>query len=194
MKPVFFHAPSGLKKWFDANHRTARELWVGYFKKSSGEPSVTWQESVDEALCVGWIDGIRKGIDERRYAIRFTPRKPGSIWSSINIRRVRALAGEKRMRGAGLKAFAARRENKSGIYSYEQRPAQLVDPYRSILRKNKRAWVFFDARPPGYKKTVAWWVISAKRGETRMKRLKQLIEDCARGRRIRQFTRVDASR
>src|SRR5215471_20456478 len=136
MKPVFFRNPSDLEKWFAANHAAARELWVGYFRKGSGKPSVTWHESVDEALCVGWIDGIRKSIDEERYAIRFTPRKPGSIWSSINIGRVRALSRARRMRPAGLKAFAGRTENKVGVYSYEQRPARLVEPYRGIFRKN----------------------------------------------------------
>src|SRR5262249_23668728 len=149
MRPIFFRAPSDLQKWFDANHATARELWVGYFKKGSGEPSVTWQESVDEALCVGWIDGIRKSMDERRYAIRFTPRKPGSIWSAINIRRVRALSRAKRMRPGGLQAFANRVENKVGVYSYEQRPARLVEPYRSIFQKDKKAWAFFQTQPPG---------------------------------------------
>jgi uncharacterized protein YdeI (YjbR/CyaY-like superfamily) len=190
MKPVFFRAPADLRKWFAAHHASAQELWVGFFKKSSGKPSVTWPESVDEALCVGWIDGVRKSLDEESYVIRFTPRKSGSIWSAINIRRVRALDREKRMRPAGRKAFAAGRENRSGVYSYEQRPANLVEPYRSLFQKNRKAWAFFEAQPPGYRKTLTWWVISPKRHETRLKRLEQLIEDSARGRRVGQFTPV----
>ncbi|HEY6928987.1 MAG TPA: YdeI/OmpD-associated family protein [Thermoanaerobaculia bacterium] len=185
LKPVFFRTPADLQEWFDANHRSASELWVGYRKKSTGQPSVTWPESVDEALCVGWIDGIRKRIDEKSYTIRFTPRKTGSIWSAINIRRVAVLSREKRMRPSGRKAFAARTENRSGIYSYEQRPTQLVEPYRSVFQRNKKAWAFFEAQPPGYQKQVTWWVISAKREETRRKRLKQLVQGSAAGRRIR---------
>jgi uncharacterized protein YdeI (YjbR/CyaY-like superfamily) len=190
LKPVFFRAPADLRKWFAAHHASAHELRIGFFKKSSGKPSVTWPESVDEALCVGWIDGIRKSLDEVSYVIRFTPRKPGSIWSAINIRRTRELDRVKRMRPAGRKAFAARRENRSGVYSYEQRPASLVEPYRSVFQKNKKAWAFFEAQPPGYRKTLTWWVISPKRHETRLKRLAQLIEDSARGRRVGQFTPV----
>ena len=185
MKPVYFSAPSDLQKWFDRHHLTARELWVGYFKKGSGVPSVTWPESVDEALCVGWIDGIRKRVDEKRYVIRFTPRKPGSTWSSINIRRVGSLTRRKRMRSAGLKAFASRRENRSGVYSYEQRPARLVEPYRSILKRNRKAWAFFESQPPGYQKVITWWVISAKKEETRLARLEQLIQKSAEGLRLR---------
>jgi uncharacterized protein YdeI (YjbR/CyaY-like superfamily) len=183
-KPVFFRAPAELKKWFDANHASARELWVGYFKKGTGRPSVSWPESVDEALCVGWIDGIRKNLDEESYVIRFTPRRAGSIWSAINIRRVDALAREKRMRPSGLEAFAARRENKVGIYSYEQRPADLVEPYRGIFRKNKKAWAYFEAQPPGYRKIATWWIVCAKKEETRRKRLKQLIALSAAARRL----------
>ena len=190
MKPVFFRAPADLRKWFAANHASAGELWIGFFKKSSGKPSVTWPESVDEALCVGWIDGIRKSLDEVSYVIRFTPRRPGSIWSEINIRRAQELDRVKRMRPAGRKAFAARRENRSGVYSYEQRPPHLVEPYRSIFRKNKKAWAFFEAQPPGYRKTLTWWVISARRDETRLQRLERLIEDSARGRRVGQSTPV----
>src|SRR5262249_13762231 len=129
---------------------------------------------------------------EKRYAIRFTPRKPSSIWSSINIRRARKLTRAKRMRPAGLKAFAGRVDNKVGVYSYEQRPPALVEPYRRIFRKNKKAWAFFEAQPPGYQKVVTWWIVSARRDQTRLKRLKELIEESAGGRRIRQFTRVQA--
>src|SRR5262249_5443798 len=187
--PLFFRTPSDLRTWFEAHHASVPELWVGYFKKGSGTPSVTWPESVDEALCVGWIDGVRKSIDETSYMIRFTPRRRGSVWSVINVRRVRALARQKRMRSAGLKAFGERRGYRSGIYSYEQRPAQLVEPYRGIFKRNKSAWTFYAAQPPGYRKTTCWWILSAKREETRLKRLKQLIQDSASGRRIPQLTR-----
>jgi uncharacterized protein YdeI (YjbR/CyaY-like superfamily) len=189
MRVVFFSSPSHLRKWFEKHHPTERELRVGFFKKGSGKASVTWPESVDEALCVGWIDGLRKSVDERSYKIRFTPRRPRSIWSAVNIKRVRALAREGRMRPAGLTAFKARRENRSGIYSYEQRRDQLEEPYRSLLKTNADAWAHFQAQPPSYRKAAGWWVVSARKEETRLKRLGRLIKDSARGRRISQFTR-----
>src|SRR5438067_9819383 len=127
MKITFFRSPSELQDWFAEHHATSRELWVGFYKKGSGKPSINWPESVDEALCVGWIDGIRKSLDGESYTIRFTPRRPGSIWSAVNIKRATALTAEGRMRPAGRKAFAARKEYKSGIYSYEQRPAELPE-------------------------------------------------------------------
>ena len=133
---------------FAAIMRTEQELWIGFYKKNSGKPSITWPESVDEALCVGWIDGIRKSIDAESYMIRFTPRRRGSIWSAVNIKRVEVLTNEKRMQPPGLAAFAARRENKSGIYSYEQRGEHLPEPYAGLLRRNKKAWEFFEAQPP----------------------------------------------
>ncbi len=189
MESKFFRSSAALRKWFEQHHTTAQELWVGYYKVSSGRPSVTWSESVDEALCFGWIDGIRKGVDDARYTIRFTPRRSGSIWSAVNIGRVRVLTRQRRMRPAGLVAFQARRENKSGIYSYEQRSATLVEPYATQLRRNPAAWAFFQAQPGSYQKAVNWWVVSAKREETRLKRLAQLIADSAKGRRISQFLR-----
>ena len=187
MKVTFFRSPSELRKWFEKYHLTARELRVGYYKKSSGKRSITWPESVDEALCFGWIDGIRNRIDDISYTIRFTPRKPGSIWSSINTRRARELKAKGLMRPAGLEAFQRRRENKSGIYSYEQRRDELDEPYSTKLKTNKPAWAFFQSRPPSYRKAVIWWVVSAKKEETRLKRLEKLIEDSADGRTISQF-------
>jgi uncharacterized protein YdeI (YjbR/CyaY-like superfamily) len=181
---TYFESPAALRRWFRANHAKAQELWVGYYKKGSGTPSVTWPESVDEALCVGWIDGIRKRVDADRYAIRFTPRRSRSIWSAVNIARVQALAAEKRMRPAGDRAFAARRENTSGIYSYEQRRDQLEEPYASQLQKHKTAWEFFMAQPPYYRKMMGWWIVSAKREETRQARLTQLIAASGKGRRV----------
>ena len=186
---TYFRSPTDLRAWFEQHHQSAQELWVGYHKKGSGEPSVTWPESVDEALCFGWIDGIRKSVDETRYTIRFTPRRLGSIWSAVNIARVLALKEAGRMRLAGLKAFEVRRENKSGIYSYEQRRDQLDEPYAALLQNNQAAWDFYQAQPASYRKAVNWWVVSAKMEETRRKRLAQLVEDSANSRTIAQFTR-----
>jgi uncharacterized protein YdeI (YjbR/CyaY-like superfamily) len=181
---TYFPKPAEFRKWLRANHTTADELWVGFHKKGSGKPSITWPESVDEALCVGWIDGIRKTLGPDSYTIRFTPRRKNSIWSAVNIARVKVLTAENRMRPAGVTAFAARRENKSGIYSYEQRRDRLEEPYAGLLEKNKRAWEFFQAQPPGYRKQMGWRIVSAKREETRMQRLKQLIEMCEKGQRM----------
>ena len=172
MEIIFFPRPLDLQKWFRRNHATKRELWVGFYKKNSGSPSLTWPESVDEALCVGWIDGKRKSIDAESYVIRFTPRRGGSIWSAVNIRRVAVLTNERRMQPAGRAAFATRTENKSGIYSYEQRSDHLPEPYASLLQKNKTAWKFFQAQPPSYRKQLGWWVVSARQEKTRLKRFK----------------------
>ena len=182
---TYFRTPADLRKWFKRNHAKAGELWVGYYKKDSGRPSVTWPESVDEALCAGWIDGIRKTIDAHRYTIRFTPRRGTSIWSAVNIARMKVLTDERRVLPAGMKAFAARRENKSGVYSYEQRRDRLEEPYAGLLRKNTAAAAFFDAQPAGYRKVIGWWVVSAKKEETRLARLKILIDASARRERLR---------
>jgi uncharacterized protein YdeI (YjbR/CyaY-like superfamily) len=187
MTPRFFRSPLELRKWFAKNHTTAKELLVGFYKKRTGKPSITWPESVDEALCVGWIDGIRRSLDLDSYTIRFTPRKPGSTWSAVNIKRVAALSAEGRMLPAGLAAFAKRKEYKSGIYAYEQRPQTLPEPYASTFKKKKRAWTFFESQPPGYRKLAIWWMVSAKKEETRLKRLGVLIEDAAAGRPIKEM-------
>jgi uncharacterized protein YdeI (YjbR/CyaY-like superfamily) len=183
--PKFFKTPGSFGKWLAANHAKSEELWVGFYKKGSGKASITWPESVDEALCFGWIDGVRKSIDEESYKIRFTPRKPTSVWSAVNIRNVAKLIEQDRMQAAGMKAFEARKENRSGIYAYEQRSPELVEPYLGKLKRNKAAWEFFRAQPPSYRKVMNWWVVSAKREETRIKRLEQLIEESAQGRRMR---------
>jgi uncharacterized protein YdeI (YjbR/CyaY-like superfamily) len=183
--PKFFKTPSAFRKWLAANHAKSQELWVGFHTKNSGKPSITWPESVDEALCFGWIDGIRKNIDEESYKIRFSPRKPTSTWSAVNIRNAEKLIKEQRMQPPGLKAYQARKENRSGIYSYEQRSPELVEPYLEKLKRNKAAWKFFQAQPPGYRKTMNWWVTSAKQEETRLKRLDKLIEESAERRRMR---------
>ena len=185
MPVKFFKSPSAFRKWLSANHSNSKELWVGFYKKSSGKPSITWPESVDEALCFGWIDGLRKNVDEESYMIRFTPRKPSSTWSAVNIRNVDRLVKENRMQPAGLKAYRARKENRSGIYAYEQRSPELIEPYAGKLKRNKAAWKFFQAQPPGYRKTMNWWIVSAKQEETRLKRLNKLIEESEQGRRMR---------
>src|SRR6267378_2740830 len=184
MNPKFFKTPSAFRKWLAANHGKSKELWVGFHKKGSGKPSITWPESVDEALCVGWIDGIRKNIDEDSYTIRFSPRKPASIWSAVNIRNAQRLIDERRMQPAGLKAFAARKEYRSGIYSYEQRSPELEEKYARKLKRHGAAWKFFQAQPPSYRKMINWWIVSAKQEETRLKRLNKLIEVSAKGRRL----------
>jgi uncharacterized protein YdeI (YjbR/CyaY-like superfamily) len=185
LSPKFFKTPPAFRRWLETHHATSKELWVGFYKKGSGKPSIDWPESVDEALCVGWIDGVRKSIDAESYMIRFTPRKPTSVWSAVNIRNVDKLIKEKRMRPAGMKAFAARKENRSGIYAYEQRSPELVEPYLGKLKRNKPAWQFFQDQPPSYRKVMNWWVVSAKQEETRLKRLDKLIEESAAGRRMR---------
>ena len=186
MKPDFFQTSGDFRTWLEKNHATTTELWVGFYKRGSGKPSITWPESVDQALCFGWIDGIRKRIDDISYQIRFTPRKRGSIWSAINIKRVQELVRQNQMRPTGLKAFAARIENKSGIYSYEQRTTELAEPYATHLKKNKAAWNFFQTQSPSYRKMIGWWIISAKKEETRMARLAKLISESAKRKRLIQ--------
>jgi uncharacterized protein YdeI (YjbR/CyaY-like superfamily) len=181
---TYFRTPADLRSWFRANHARTEELWAGFHKRDSGKPSITWPESVDEALCVGWIDGIRKRIDEESYTIRFTPRRKGSIWSAVNMARVTVLTAQKRMQPAGAKAFAARLENKSGIYAYEQRRDRLEEPYAGVMKKNKAAWTFLEAQPPSYRKVVGWWIVSAKKEATRLQRLQKLTDACARGKRL----------
>jgi uncharacterized protein YdeI (YjbR/CyaY-like superfamily) len=188
LKLTFFKTPSDLRKWFVKYHAKEQELWVGFYKKDSGKPSITWPQSVDEALCFGWIDGIRKSVDEFSYTIRFTPRRARSTWSAVNIKRAGELTKQGLMMPRGIEAFAARQEKRSGIYSYEQRNPELPDPHRRLLKKNKAAWNFFEAQPPSYRKAANWWVLSAKKEETRLKRLDELIAYSALGQTIPQFT------
>lgn len=193
MKITFFKSPSELHKWLGQHHDKTQELWLGFHKKSSGKPSITWPEAVDEALCFGWIDGVRKSIDALSYTIRFTPRKPRSIWSAINVKRARALTKMGLMQPSGLKAFQKRDQERSGVYAYEQRSHKLNDIYEKKLRTNKKAWDFFQAQAPWYQRTASWWVMSAKKEETRLKRLATLIEDSAHGRTIAPLTRTTKS-
>ena len=187
---TFFPTPADLRDWFAKNAGSSVELLVGFYKKDSGKPSITWPESVDEALCVGWIDGIRKSINESSYSIRFTPRKTSSNWSAVNIKRVAELIAQSRMTPAGLKAFEARRDDRSAIYAYEQRhTAELTAAETEQFMANKQAWTWFQAAAPSYRKTALHWVVSAKREETRQKRLTTLIEDSANGIKIAQLRR-----
>jgi len=181
---VYFPNPAAFRTWLQKHHAVESQLWVGFSRKGSGTPSLTWQESVDEALCFGWIDGIRKRIDEGRYTIRFTPRKPTSNWSAINLARVKALTKQGLMRPAGLAAYAKRDEKRSAIYSYENRPKALAPQYEKELRRNARAAAFFDALPPAFRKLMAYWVMSAKKEETRQSRLAKLIAASAAGKRL----------
>ncbi len=188
-KPTFFPTPSDFRDWLEAHHDKFLELFVGFHKKDSGRPSITWPESVDVALCFGWIDGVRKSIDETSYMIRFTPRRPTSTWSSINIKRVRELAKMGLMHPAGLKAFAARIAKKSGIYAYEQRKeARFSAQQEKRFRANKAAWEFFRSQPPWYQRVRTYWVSSAKREETKRKRLSLLIEHSQNRRTLPHLT------
>jgi uncharacterized protein YdeI (YjbR/CyaY-like superfamily) len=193
-KPRFFAAPADFRAWLDAHHETEKELLVGFYKTKSGKPSITWPESVDEALCFGWIDGVRKSLGAEAYTIRFTPRKPTSIWSAINVAKVAQLKKRGKMRPAGLRAFALRTAERTGIYSFERNEAAKLTPAQAkVLRANRKAQAFLDAQPPWYRRTAIHWVISAKREETRKRRLEQLIADSAAGRTIGPLTRPASS-
>ena len=185
MKPKFFPTPGEFRVWLARHHDSARELVVGFYKKDSGKPSITWPEAVDEALCYGWIDGVRKSLDETRYTNRFTPRRPRSAWSAVNVARVAELTKLGRMQPAGLAAFAKRTPERTGIYSHEQaRPDELDAACARTFRADEKAWAFFQAQPPGYRKLMARWVMEAKREETRQRRLAALVEESAQGRRV----------
>jgi uncharacterized protein YdeI (YjbR/CyaY-like superfamily) len=188
MDPIFFETPADFRAWLAANHDTADFQWVGFYKKGSGRLSITWPESVDEALCYGWIDGVRKGLDTESYMIRFTRRKSGSVWSNVNLGRIQVLADLGRLQPSGQAAFQARKEGRSGIYSHEQGDVNLPEPYRDLLRENAAACEFFQRQPASYRKAASWWVASAKREETRRKRLDSLVAHSARFERVPQFT------
>lgn len=184
-KPTFFAAPAHFRRWLARHHASERELWVGFHKKGSGRPSLTWPQSVDEALCFGWIDGIRKTIDEDSYTIRFTPRRRGSNWSAVNMRRAQELIRDGRMQPSGLAAFEARDPAKSGVYSFESRKdVRLDSSLQAQFKRNAAAWRFFESQPPGYRRTAIFWIMSARKEETRTRRLAALMQDCAAGRRI----------
>jgi len=182
---IFFAKPVVFRAWLEKHHQTKREQWVGFHRKASGRPSITWPEAVDEALCFGWIDGLRKTIDAESYKIRFTPRRPTSNWSAINIRRMKELVREGRVRAAGVKAFQKRVPKRSGIYSYEnRRSATLNDAASRLFRVESAAWEFFERQTASYRQTAIWWVISAKRLQTKQNRLRKLIALSKIGRRL----------
>jgi uncharacterized protein YdeI (YjbR/CyaY-like superfamily) len=184
--PTFFATTAEFRSWLERHHANRRELLVGFHKKGSGRPSITWPESVDEALCFGWIDGVRRSLGDDAYTIRFTPRQARSTWSAVNVRRARELIAEGRMTPAGLAAFEARGDDRTAIYSYEQRhAATLDDEQERRFRAAAEAWEWFQSRPPSYRRAAIHWVTSAKRPETRERRLQTLIEDCAAGRNVK---------
>jgi 3-methyladenine DNA glycosylase AlkD/uncharacterized protein YdeI (YjbR/CyaY-like superfamily) len=182
--PTFFPTPAGFRAWLTRHAASSTELIVGFYKSGSGKPSLSWSESVDEALCFGWIDGVRKRIDDESYQIRFAPRKPGSTWSAINIDKAEALITAGRMKPAGLEAFARRSEAKSRTYSYEQSMARLGPADEAAFKKKKAAWTFLQDQAPSYRKMVVWWVVSAKQEATRQTRLAKLIEASKERRRL----------
>ena len=184
----FFASAGAFQKWLAKNHATARELVVGFYKKDSGRGGLTYPEALDEALCHGWIDGVRRTIDEESYSIRFTPRKKDSIWSAVNMRHVMRLKKAGRMAAPGLAVFEARNPARAGIYSFENRPKSLAPAYRKQFQANRPAWAWFEAQPPWYRRTAAFWVMGAKKDETRLKRLAVLIDSSAKGRRAPPFS------
>lgn len=181
MAPLFFTSAGEFRKWLKKNHKKEKELIVGYYKVNSGKPSMTWPQSVDQALCFGWIDGVRKSIDEDRYQIRFTPRKPGSIWSAVNIKKIETLTQQGLMMPAGIAIFQKRTENKSRVYSFENDEAEFSPKLEKQFKSNKTAWKYFQALAPSYRKTSKNWVMDAKQETTQLKRLNQLIEASASG-------------
>ena len=183
MKPTFFNSAADFRRWLDKHHASAPELLVGFYRKELGR-AITYPEALDEALSFGWIDGVRKRIDGEAYTIRFTPRRPASIWSAVNIQRARVLISRGLMRPSGLRAFRERGEQKAPRYSYERDHAKLDPALDATLRANQKASSFFDAQSPGYRKIATFWVMSAKREETRASRLAHLIERSAGGTRI----------
>ena len=190
MKPTFFATPAAFRAWLAANHLKAAELLVGFHKVGSGKPSITWPQSVDQALCYGWIDGVRRSLGATSYTIRFTPRRPRSIWSANNTKRFGALSEQGQVAAAGVAAFKQRTAARSGVYSFERRtPARLLPAQEKAFRANAPAWAYFQSRPPWYQRTALHWVVSAKKEETRDKRLRTLITDSAAGRTIGPLTR-----
>ena len=184
MKPRFFKTPEDLRDWLRVQHASADELLVGLYKKGSGKSSITWPQLVDQLLCFGWIDGVRRSVDDESYTIRVTPRRKGSIWSAVNIRRAKELIELGWMEPAGLAAFEGRDERRAALYSFEREQASLGDELEALFRSNPKAWAFFQSQPPSYRKTALHWVTSAKREETKLRRLTTLMTDSEKGQRI----------
>jgi len=180
MNPEYFKDQNEFRKWLEKNHKKESEIIVGYHKVGTGKPSLTWSQSVDQAICFGWIDGIRRSIDEERYCIRFTPRKPASIWSNVNIKKVEELTKKGLMTEPGLQAYNNRKDTKSGIYSFEKEAAKLDDASEKLFRSNQVAWDYFAKQAPSYRKTKIYWIMSAKQETTRISRLNKLVSACER--------------
>jgi uncharacterized protein YdeI (YjbR/CyaY-like superfamily) len=187
MDMKIFNSASGFRKWLEKNHDKATELWLGFYNQRSGKKSITYREALDEALCFGWIDGVRKSVDESTYMQRFTPRKAKSYWSAVNIRRFEALNKLSRVSSAGTRSFE-QRTGDSGKYSFESRPKKLPMAYAKRFKENRAAWAFFCAQAPWYQRTATFWVVSAKQEETRQRRLNTLIDDSKHGRRLGMLT------
>ena len=185
MTPRYFKTPAEFRRWLAAHHATERELLVGFYRKASGKPGISYKEAVDEALCFGWIDGVKHRVDEDRYTHRFTPRKAVSTWSLVNTRRVEELIALERMAAPGFEAFKRRDPKKTGIYSFENRPSTFDAALARVFKADAAAWKFFRAQPPGYQKLLTYWVMSAKQEETRRRRLAALVKSSAEGKRIR---------
>jgi uncharacterized protein YdeI (YjbR/CyaY-like superfamily) len=185
-QPTYFATEADFRRWLEASHETAPELLVGFWKKGSGKPSIDWPQARDQALCFGWIDGVRRSLGEEAYTIRFTPRRKGSIWSKVNVERFKALKAEELMTAAGERAYELNK-HKSGLYAYENEQKELTAKEQALFRKSKAAWADWEGRPASYRKSALYWITSAKRPETRAKRLAQLIEDSAAGRRLAQY-------
>ncbi|WP_250213733.1 YdeI/OmpD-associated family protein [Acrocarpospora catenulata] len=192
MEPLFFTTPEEFYDWLAAHHAETTELWVGYYKTSTGKPGITWPESVDQALCFGWIDGVRKSVDDSSYKIRFTPRQARSVWSAVNITRFRELLEEGVVHPAGVAAFERRSEDRSRIYSYEQtEPGRFAAEHEERFRANEAAWAWFEGQAWSYRKAAAHWVSSARKEETQLRRLAELIADSAEGRRVKPLAPPD---
>jgi uncharacterized protein YdeI (YjbR/CyaY-like superfamily) len=189
IQPRFFPTSAGFRKWLARNHGSAREIWLGVYKKTTGKQTITYLEALDEALCYGWIDSIQRGVDQESYAIRFTPRKPGSLWSAFNQKRIAQLKKEKRMAKPGLAAFRARDAKADAQLAYQRANCELGLELEKRFRKERKAWEFFQAQPPGYRRIATWWVVSAKLEPTRLRRLATLMKDSEAGRRIAQMTK-----
>lgn len=184
MSPIFFPTPQDFRNWLEKNHETEKELLVGFYKVKTQKPSITWSESVDQALCFGWIDGVRKSIDEESYSIRFSPRKKDSIWSVVNIKKIEELSKAGLMKNAGLKIFKLRKEEKSGIYSHEKEPVKLTSDYEKQFKANKKAWDFFQKQAPSYKKVMIHWIMNAKQEKTQLSRLEKTISESGKEKKV----------
>jgi uncharacterized protein YdeI (YjbR/CyaY-like superfamily) len=184
MKPIFFESAALFRTWLSKNHNKESEVLVGFYKVGSGKPSMTWSESVDEALCFGWIDGVRKSMDDTRYTIRFTPRRPASIWSAVNIKKMEVLSGQGLVQPSGLAAFEKRKDSRSQIYTYEKPPVTLERAYERRFKANKDAWSFFRSQAPSYQKVIVHWIMSAKQEKTKLSRLEKAIASSQSGKRL----------